>query len=329
MKKISILLTLLIAHLILFGQAQFMDKELDPDRFNTNFSAYDQNTALFSGQLSDLVYNKPKEIEKTIRDLREKYPEWKLSHKFLENKKNSVQALLLCTKDFMIIAFRGTEPSVISDWTTNGSYWNYENNQSGAEQLANMPPGHGGFRRSLMSLMNEENLFKEIDQLIHNNNSNVKISDFPIYLTGHSLGAALSQLFMECLRFKEYNFKGAYHFAPPLAVSCTWREQMKQNFGTMVYDIVNYKDYVPRAGRNGVAHFGQFIRICTDELLYFEKEAYVKFSIGEYAQVLKYHSLINHLAAIRREDNKLSNILSRLSNFSCLGEEIKAPDPCK
>ncbi|MFA4978568.1 MAG: lipase family protein [Sphingobacterium sp.] len=329
MKRTLVILFLCIVHFKSFSQNKYMDSELDPNRLNMNFRVYDPNTALLMGQLSDLVYEDSLLIDNYMQILRKRYPDWKISYKFLNNKKSDAQALLFCTKNFMIIAFRGTEPNIVADWITDASFWNYENNPSFGNALSGMPAGHGGFRRSLINLIQEEDLFSEIDLLSQKMHPELKRSQFPIYTTGHSLGAALSQLFMECLRFEGYNFKGAYHFAPPLAVSCSLREQMKFNFGSIVYDIVNYKDYVPRAGRNGVAHFGQFLRICDDGEIHFEKEAYVKFSIAEYTKALKYHKLTNHLAAIRRDDNKLQEIKSRSSDFSCMGDEIIEKDPCK
>jgi hypothetical protein len=107
---------------------------------------------------------------------------------------------------------------------------------------------------------------------------------------------------------------------------------MKETFGSKVHDIINYKDFVPRAGRNGVAHFGQFYRICLNGLLYKEAEAYVKFNGTEYFKAFKYHSLKNYLSALRNTENSVAAIDKRSTaghSFPCMGDSISIKNPCR
>lgn len=162
-------------------------------------------------------------------------------------------------------------------------------------------------------------LFNEIEKIRVQCLNGQNKSTFPVYLTGHSLGAAISQVCLEPITFKGYNFAGAYHFAPPLAVACSVNGKMKEKFGNKVYDIVNYKDYVPRAGRNDVAHFGKYYRICNNGLVYKETEAYVKFNIGEYRTEVALHSLANHILLLRDSRNSLVEINKRsVGHFPCM-----------
>jgi len=329
MEKLLSLIVLLLGFIRLYGQEDVMLSELNPATVNMDFGDYDPATALYMGQLSELAYWKADQLEGLFNRVDSLYPESNLHYQFLDNEKTHTQALLWCTKNFLVIAFRGTEPSKLRDWLSDAKFWNYENNPSQNVSLANMPPGHGGFRKSLMELITEKEIFHEIDKIVKKSSPEANLSEFPVYLTGHSLGAAISQLFIECLHYKKYNFAGAYHFAPPLAVSCSLSEYMKANFGDRVYDIVNYKDYIPRAGRNGVAHFGKFYRICDDNLLYKEETAYVRFSGREYFFALKYHKLSNHLRAIRDASNSSAAISGRSDvPFGCMGEGIRYVDPC-
>lgn len=298
-------------------------EELNPSLFNHDFLNYDQKTALYCAQLSELAYWDSARIESFHRKIRTAYPEENHHFTFLDNTRRGIhtQALLWGTKDFMVIAFRGTEPTVFGDLLTDGKFWVYENTSESMEALANMPPGHGGFRKSLIGLIQDKDLFGEMDKLISRSNPDIDFSQFKIYLTGHSLGAAISQLFIQPLEHKNYNFSGAYHFAPPLSVACSVREEMRNKYGNKTYDIVNYKDYVPRAGRFGVAHFGKFYRICDDGLVYKEKEAYVKFNLTEYTDAIKLHSLKNHIIAIRDEQNNREAIVLRsgTEEYPCMG----------
>ncbi|WP_400263115.1 hypothetical protein ACFX5U_08625 [Sphingobacterium sp. SG20118] len=329
MIKLYKLLTLFLISTCCYGQSKTMVIELDPALFQKDFAKYESTTALYCGQLSEMAYWKSDLVTEAYEKIKNTYPENNLNFTFLDNIETHAQALLWCTNEFLVISFRGTEPSKIKDVITDIKLWNYSNIPSENDRYANMPSGHGGFRKSLMELIRSENIFDEIDAIIAKTNPDANRSTFPIYLTGHSLGAAISQLFIECLNYKKYNFSGAYHFAPPLAVSCEMNEYMRQSYGDKVYDIVNYKDYIPRAGRNGVAHFGQFLRICNDGFLYKERSAYVKFTIKEYFSALKYHKLDNHLITIRDPENSLTNIIDRSTGeFPCMGDNIKYINPC-
>lgn len=296
--------------------------DINPSKFNRDFSEYSQETALFCAQISEVAYWDKRNIEILKEQVNQNYPEHMTTYSLIDDTYgiHHNQVLLWANKDFLIIAFRGTEPSVLKDWLTDSKYWNYQNADGYDEELSYLPPGHGGFRRSLTRLMKEKNLVEEIKMIIKKVNPQADTKTYPIYLTGHSLGAALSQLFIVPLQYNQLNFKGAYHFAPPLAVTCQMNAELREKYGSVVYDIVNYKDYVPRAGRNGTAHFGKFYRICTDGLVYKEDEAYVKFKLSEYFNEFKLHALKSHIAAIRNEQNSIVMINNR--------SDANNPFPC-
>jgi hypothetical protein len=320
MKKTLLAVILLLSNLMISQNEEILE-DLNLEKFDDDFSSYNQLTSIYCSQISEVAYWDADEIAELNKLVNKKYPDDNHHWEFIDHndKKDHTQALLWGNKNFLIIAFRGTEPSLFKDWISDAKFWNYENNPDSNEDLANMPAGHGGFRRSLISLITNESIFKKIDEMILKCSLGSTMTDFPIYLTGHSLGAAISQLFIEPLNYKGYNFSGAYHFAPPLAVSCKLNDYMKENYGDKVYDIINYKDYVPRAGRNGVAHFGKFYRICKNGRIYSEKEAYVKFKFFEYFSEFKLHSLKNHTEAIRNDQNSTEKISDRsIGDFPCL-----------
>lgn len=314
----------------LFAQSSLIE-ELNPVNLKPDLSTYDTKTALYMGQLSELVYEDSSTIDLYFKQIRNLYPASNHQYKFLDVKKSNTQALLWGTKDFIVIAFRGTEPSAIKDWISDAKFWEYENVPDASVEMHGLPPGHGGFRKSAMRLIIDKQIFNEIGKLIKRCDPNSNVSAFPVYLTGHSLGAAIAQLFIDPLITKKFKYSGSYHFAPPLAVACSERNRLQSQYGNIVYDIVNYKDYVPRAGRNGVAHFGKFYRICNDNLLYTERESYVKFKLSEYLSEFNLHSLKNHLSAIRDIRNGSSDIINRSTgkgDFPCM-ELTSAPvDPC-
>lgn len=306
--------------------------DIDPSNFNQDFSKYDQKTALFCAQISEVAYWNERNIEILKQQVNQNYPENKITYALIDDSYgiHHNQVLLWANKDFMVIAFRGTEPSVLKDWLTDSKYWNYENSKGFNDELSNMPAGHGGFRRSLMRLMQKENLVEKIKNKIMEVDPQADTRTFPIYLTGHSLGAALAQLFILPLQYHQLNFKGAYHFAPPLAVTCQINAELRKKYGSIVYDIVNYKDYVPRAGRNGTAHFGKFYRICDDGYVYKEQEAYVKFRFSEYFTEFKLHALKSHIEMLRKDENTGVLIDQRSAgHFPCIELKGKVRELCQ
>ena len=298
-----------------------MINDLNPENLNLDFSKYDQSSSIYCSQLSLLTYRNEVNIEKFYQQMVREYPDQNINYNFLSNTdKNDTQALLWCNKTFLAIAFRGTERNKLKDWITNIKFWNYNNNPESNEELENLPPGHAGFRRSAMNLITTEHLLENINSLIKKSSPDADFKSFPIILTGHSLGAAISQMLIEPLVYSGYSFSGAYHFAPPLAVSNSVRDYMKDKYGEIVHDIVYYKDYVPRAGRNGVSHFGKFYRICLDGKIYKEKERYVRFKRFEVFKQAKWHSLTNHISAIKdTKHNSFERIQERESKgYKCL-----------
>jgi len=323
MKRNLIAFILCLTSLSFIGKAQdsILIRDLNPKHFSQNFTDYDQYTSIFCAQASEIAYWKEPKIAALFSKLRATYSDNIFEYKLIDDNYglHHNQVLLIGTREFLIVAFRGTEPLVFKDWYSDAKYWNYENTPESNEALSHMPPGHGGFRTALSRLMLKKALINQIKSIISKCNADGKMEEFPIYLTGHSLGAAISQMFIEPLKQNRLNFSGAYHFAPPLAVGCVINREMKNKYGNIVYDIVNYKDYVPRAGRNDVAHFGKFYRICNDDLLYKETEAYVKFSGKEYLTEFKLHALSSHLKAIKNGRNKVEEInLRSIGDFPCM-----------
>ncbi len=302
---------------------------INPSNFNLDFSHYDQGTALFCAEVSNIVYETSDSIQVMIDSLNVMYPEHKLHHAFVEVK--SDEALILSCATFMLISFRGTEVSKLRDWLTNSEIGLRKNKDKLNDRLANLPEGHEGFRKSAIRLMQEGELFQKMDSLMELSGSKQK-GDIPVYLTGHSLGAAISQLYIECVSYKGFNFQGAYHFAPPLAVACSCRDAMRSKYGHLVYDIVNYHDYVPRAGRRVVGHFGKFYRICESGELNKEKEAYIRFRLFEgWKKEVKLHRIGSHIELLSQDINSSELVKKRVGKgllYPC-GVPKKIKKVCK
>lgn len=325
MKKIKLLLTSCAFLSAFVGSAvpsyitPDMLRALNPANFDADFSTYKQNTALFCAHLSDAAYLPMDKFVELESRLNTAYSN-SYTITVIETSVRS-RALFLLNKNFLVIAFRGTEFNEMKDILTDGKFKNYRTNDDSRLALHNLPTGHAGFRRGIMELINETAIFEKMDKLIASLPAGV--SKLPIYLTGHSMGAAYASMFTGCLfQDKNYNFKGAYNFAPPLAIDCEEANSIRNACGSLIYDIVNYKDYVARAGsycRRNYSHIGKFYRISDLYTLYQEDEHYVRFTRKEYGvkSLIEYHSLQGYINATGLDANTEAEIQKRVDAKAC------------
>lgn len=315
---------------LLNGQTIDILTDLNPASFTLNFNDYNRETAIYCAQLSEVVYWDSLKIDGLHKDVCEKYPS--LTHKYdfidYSHKNNHTQALLWGNSNFLVISFRGTEPTKLQDWYSDAKFWNFQSSPTNQTDYVDMPPGHGGFRTSLNNLVKHKALFEKIQKILSKLTPDANQKSFPIFFTGHSLGAGIAQFFIEPLSLQGFNFAGAYHFAPPLAVTCAYHDHMKSNYGHKIYDIVNYKDYVPRAGRNSTAHFGKFYRICKDGFMYSEQEYFIKFRFWERFKLVRMHALSSYLDAVKNPENTHIEILNRSSDSNQCLVPKKDIKPC-
>jgi hypothetical protein len=337
MKKLIIFILFLSSFNYCYSQFEIRGfKDLRPQSFNPNFEEYDQKTAMYMAHLSNLAYEDSNEIKSCIEifDLIDSNIQYK--YEFIEHKGTSTEVLLFGHKKFIIIAFRGTKE--LKDFYTDAKFFSFKSIIDSTDTTKNgmfkhLATGHGGFRKSIMKLMQEEHLLNRINKFI--TKMDVGVKEIPIYTTGHSLGAALSSLFLGVLIGEGYNFKGAYHFAPPLTLGKCAVKKLQDNkiVKNNVYDIVNNTDVItriPRYGRRNYMHVGKFYRILKvsndDLLIYKETEHYFRYKNMEKLRPIKalfskYHSLSIYIDGVSNSNNSIEAIENRskeLNGCSCM-----------
>lgn len=305
-----------------FAQDTSIINSLKPDYFSSNFNTYSQKTAIYLGNLSELVYKPEDSIGLYCGWINEAYPDAGYKCHFIEDPATHTQMMLWGNRERVILAFRGTEPSHWRDILTDIKIWVYKNKESTDSIYFRLPPGHGGFRKACMKLIREQRLVTQLDSFIRVCNPTANLTEFPIYTTGHSLGAALSQLLIRPLVVSGHRFSGAYHFAPPLAVGKDTALILQNDLGESIYDIVNYKDAVTRltkSNQNKLAHFGKFYRICIDSTLNRESpEIYYSFTFKERTAKFEFylHKLLHHLQLLSLTAN--NDVLVRSREGVCI-----------
>jgi triacylglycerol lipase len=136
------------------------------------------------------------------------------------------QAYIMQNERAMILAFRGTEKN-IRDWMTDADI-----------QLVNGPGGrvHDGFQCGLNAVWRY--LWNFID---------VRRGQRSLWITGHSLGAALATLAAAKLRLeKSTPVDGLYTFGSPRVGNEEFCQKLEQDLGERIFRFVNNNDVVPR-----------------------------------------------------------------------------------
>ncbi len=301
--------------------------ELNPAHFKTDFSAFDQRTASFCGQLSEVAYFPEKQIALLQDSLNTHYKKENVRFLNMESGRTNTRALLCIYPRHIIIAFRGTDFTKFKDILTDVNRRLFVNSDTVNEILRDVPGGHRGFRKGAAELIQNQFLFDTLAKYSQE-------GKLPIYLTGHSMGAGYASLFVQPIA-RRFKLGGGYNFAPPLTVYCPEADVIAQKYGGKVYDIVNYKDYVTRASsylRRHMKHIGNFYRISKKQrLLYRERERYVGWIKGELGlrKILNYHTLNGYLEALRLPGNSNAAILERKRRGRVIFGRLYPPVSCK
>lgn len=334
MTKKFILFLLLLANIYVRAEDKRLDKAewyflFDPEGLSPQMDVYDQNNAIIMGKLSYLAYYSKKDIEFAETKFQSAFPKSNVSIKFYDKKNSSgTQYIIFTTNTYSILSFRGTEFSPFkNDLYVDMKFRAYKNPDDKNEQdnsWYNMPSGHAGFRKALKKTM-DKGLFNDLESaMIEGGHENWKA--VPLYTCGHSLGAGLATLIIEPLKTADSNYSGTYTFSPPMSISQVDQseyDQFNQVNGAIIHNIINYRDYVPRAGKTAsgqLEHVGHYYRICLSKILVKTKPLAIKFYGIRKLFVKKYHSFENIIEYIQNSNNSSKDILERAS-AKCLCRE--------
>ena len=189
-----------------------------------------------------LAYSEPAEIKaKVIND-------WRFDYlKPFNDEKTGTQAFLAVGGGVAILAFRGTEPGKLPDVKTDAEI-----------RLKTLPeyPGaiHEGFATALASVYAD--VKAAVDALPG--------SGALLYITGHSLGAALATLCAQRLTAaRGYPIQGVCTYGSPRVGNPAFANEFQPRLGQRTYRLVNNEDLVtrvpPRAA--GYEHVGEMVYI--------------------------------------------------------------------
>ena len=184
---------------------------------------FDPRAASILGEAASLAYRDYESVKKVVEE------EWKMELlEFFDVQ--DTQAFLARTPKAdggMILAFRGTES--LKDWMTDADI-----------RLVNGPGGkvHEGFNCALNTIW--RNLWKRLSD-------SAQRGQRSLWITGHSLGAALATLATAKIRLEQsHPVSGLYTFGSPRAGDQDFKRNFEQDFMYRTFRFVNNNDVVPR-----------------------------------------------------------------------------------
>ena len=221
--------------------------------FQSNATDYNPLNAYWSGRAASLAYHDAADVEAEIK-------KWGFdSSKFVFYDKRETQAFLVANSDMILLAFRGTEADKVKDWMTDADI-----------DLVDGPGGkvHEGFKRGLSFVIKD--IEKDINAL--------QDSGQKLWITGHSLGAALAGLAAATLKEKGKTADGIYTFGQPRAGDDDFKKNYNKDFESRTFRFVNNNDVVTRVPPRLLRykHVGTF--------RYFDEEGDYHASIGWWDQ---------------------------------------------
>jgi triacylglycerol lipase len=192
--------------------------------FNGATTRFDPVNALSLGQVAKLAYADQAEIETQATA-------WGVRAVFISDThllRGDTQATLLGDAGKVIVAFRGTQPEMLRDWVSDAE-----------AILVPGPAGlvHKGFQAALGLV--HRRVREAVGALQDRGQS--------LWVTGHSLGAALATLFAARLRFEEDKpIYGLYTFGQPRTGDRTFARAFDADCRDLTFRFVNNSDVVPR-----------------------------------------------------------------------------------
>lgn len=260
------------------------------DNFNPHTTQYDPHNALWLCQAAALAYDAPEQARQRLAEagLDRFTP--------LINVATDTQGFIAGNDEMVLIAFRGTEAKKFRDWLTNLD----------AVHVAG-PQGqvHKGFyERGLQSIW--EQLVAALPGFRDKNQT--------IWLTGHSLGAAIADLATAELITHHLipGINGFYAFGQPRAGNSSFSIWFNSQLLARSFRFVHDNDIVPHVPPAAMAyqHNGTFIHFDANDVIHTEETVWTKLKealAGRLEDLWRHHIVPPEI-----EDHFIKNYLNAL-----------------
>lgn len=203
--------------------------------FNHKATKFDLKNALRLAEASLLAYR----AERTVKA--EAQNQWGFDRfKFFDVY--PTEAFIAADKNVIIVAFRGTEPKSFQDWLSDAQ-----------TRLIKgyLGKNHQGFLTAYQRISGE--LYATLNRFQDNNQT--------LWLTGHSLGAALATLAVADLGEMGRTIHGLYTFGQPRVGDQVFAREFDSRYKRKTFRFINNEDIVTRVPPRlmGYEHIGHVV----------------------------------------------------------------------
>lgn len=238
------------------------------NKLESDITQFSLNNALVCAEVSRLAYASQEIIKKELLR-KDHYSD------LIYFDQNETQAFMCADEKVVLIAFRGTES--IADWQTDLN-----------AKLVPYCCGkvHRGFKGS----------FDLCKDWMLENLEKIDDGEKSVWVTGHSLGGALSVLAVDCLMDEGYDISGLYTFGQPRVGNAQFAEHFDAHFKSRSFRFVNDEDIVTRVPPRsmGYRHIGV--------VRYFDQNGHLQHGVSWWRKFLDKSISVSNRTRVRFED---------------------------
>ncbi len=188
--------------------------------FNPKKTTFDLVNARSCAEASQLAYKSEEDILKRLKS-------WGFPNARFFSRKGT-QGYVAGNDEMILVAFRGTEPKEMQDLMADAKMKKIPGKGGGHV--------HRGFKAALEAV--SDDMAKAVRKFLDRGQ--------PVFVTGHSLGAALAGLAVGASKTEGVPIAGLYTYGMPRVGNKYYREKFEQNFGKRAFRVVNNNDAVTR-----------------------------------------------------------------------------------
>jgi triacylglycerol lipase len=188
--------------------------------FHPNKTSFDVVNAQALAGASQLAYRRKADILETLA-------EWGFPNaKFFSRR--GTQGFVAGNDELILVAFRGTEPKALRDWMDDVKIKKVPGKGGGHV--------HRGFKGAL------ERVSTDMAEAVRR----FRDRGQPVFVTGHSLGAALAGLAVAASKTEKIEIAGVYTYGMPRVGNRIFAKRFKKAYGRRTFRVVNNNDTVTR-----------------------------------------------------------------------------------